>query len=77
MISSNMESTTDSRMQGGWNSLSSGLKVSCGLQDDSHNRGDSGLEFISLAFNHLLVHPHSTRPLTLHNTFIVTRDESG
>lgn len=48
MTSSNMESTTESRTQGGWNSLSSGLKVTCGLQDDSHSRGDSGLEFLSL-----------------------------
>lgn len=48
MTSSNMESTTESRTQGGWNSLSSGLKVSCGLQGDSHTRGDNGLEFTSL-----------------------------
>lgn len=46
MTSSNTESTTESRTQGGWNSLRSGLKVSCGLQEDSQGRGDSGLEFI-------------------------------
>lgn len=48
MTSSNMESTIESRTQGGWNSLSSGLKFSSDLQDDSHRRGDSGLEFVSL-----------------------------
>lgn len=48
MTSSNMDSTIESRTQGGWNSLSSGLKFSSDLQDDSCSRGDSGLEFISL-----------------------------
>lgn len=53
MTSSNMDSTIESRTQGGWNSLSSGLKFSSDLQDDSCSRGDSGLEFISL--NELLI----------------------
>lgn len=48
MTSSNVESTIESKTQGGWNCLSSGLKFSSDLQDNSHTRGDSGLEFISL-----------------------------
>ena len=42
--SSNKVSTTESRTQGGRNSLSSGLKFISDLQDDSHSRGDGGLE---------------------------------
>lgn len=63
MTSSNMESTIESRTQGGQNGLSSGVKFRSNPHDER-------------ALSHLLVCLHTTRRATICNTAISIWDES-